>query len=128
MRSNERWWLGYNWENKVKISASGMTVFTLEKGGTSVGYSDNQRLEHLRLLSAAPELENLVNIAKRLLNSDNLEDWQVSNFNQEFELVKNKINGLGKLKRPNHCRFTYEWKDEHIEDYHKKVQKLRNKL
>ena len=125
----EVWLLDTDWKNEnVQIMSSGMTVLTAPKDLISVGYSNEDRIERLRLISAAPELNHLIKEAKRLINSDNLEDWQIRNFNDELELVENKIDGLGEIKKPNHCRANYEWTDDHIEKYHKKVNELKYKL
>ena len=125
----EVWLLDTDWKNEnVQIMSSGMTVLTAPKDLISVGYSNEDRIERLRLISAAPELNELIKMAKRLINSDNLEDWQIRNFNDELELVENKIDGLGEIKKPNHCRANYEWTDEHIKNYHKKVNELKYKL
>ena len=124
----EIWELRENYKERIDLLSSGMKILQINKDEISVGYSAEDRLERLRLISAAPELEDILRIAKRLINSENIKDWQRDRFNQELELVENKIKGSGEIKAPLHRRFTYEWKDEHIEDYHKKVQKLRNKL
>ena len=125
----EVWLLDTDYKNEnVEVRSSGMCILTSQKDSISVGYSAEDRLERFRLISASPELLELVNIAKKLINSDYIKDWQKNQFNQELKLVENKIKGSGEIKAPLHCRFTYEWKDEHIENYHKKVESIKYKL
>jgi len=125
----EVWLLDTDYKNEnVKVVHSGMTILTSQKDLISVGYSQQDRLDKFRLISAAPELLNLVYIAKKLINSEALKDWQVNQFNEKLELVENKMKGIGKIAAPNHCRTNYEWTDNHIEKYHKKVNEIKYKL
>ena len=60
----EVWELETDYKDEcVTINSSGMTVLTLKKDSISVGYSAEDRLERFRLISAAPELADLMLIA-----------------------------------------------------------------
>jgi len=125
----EVWELSTDYKNdKVQINSGGMKVLTSDKNLISVGYSGEDRLERFRLISAAPELMELMKLAERVINSDKAEDWQIRDFNYKLELVENKIKGSGKLNAPNYCRASYEWTDDHINNYHKKVESLKYNL
>jgi len=124
----EVWLLDTDYKNEnVEVRSSGMCVLTSNKDLISVGYSQQDRLERFRLISAAPELLDIVNEAKKLINSDDLKNWQKDQFNEKLKLIENKINGIGEIAAPKHCRANYEWTDDHIEKYHKKVQEIKYK-
>ena len=60
---SEVWLLDTDYKNEnVTIMSSGMTVLTSNKDKISVGYSQLDRLEKFRLISAAPELAEILNI------------------------------------------------------------------
>jgi len=125
----EIWLLDTDYKNEnVEVRSSGMCVLTSNKDFISIGYSAQDRLERFRLISASPELLSIVNEAKKLINSDEIKDWQKEQFNEKLKLVENKVNGSGEIAAPNHCRTTYEWTDKHIEKYNDKVKKLKYKL
>ena len=108
----EIWLLDTDWKNEnVTVMSSGMTVLTSNKDKISVGYSQRDRLEKFRLISAAPELLEILIEAKKLINSNDVKEWQKDLFNERLKLVTNKVNGSGEISRPLHCRANYEWTD-----------------
>ena len=129
MNLDEVWALDINRQDgAVKLVSSGMTILTSSKGRISVGYSQEQRLENFRLISASPEMFKILKLAERIINADNPRQWEITDFNNGLKLIENKVAGGGKIQIPNHCRATYEWTDEHIEKYHNKVKELKYKL
>ena len=128
-RIGDIWQLDLDWQEKdVEVVNSGMTVVTCPSDKISVGYSSRDRLENLRLISAAPELLRLVKLANRIINEKEPREHWKYDFNELFECAMNKVNGEGKLRPPNHAIATYEWTDEHIQRYHEKVKNLEHKL
>ena len=129
-RTGEIWELNTDWQDEdVQLVYSGMTILTSKKDRISVGYSSRDRLEKFRLISAAPELLRLVKLANRIINDEDPKEHWKYDFNELFECAINKVNGEGRLRPPNHARATYEWTDEHINNYHKKVnEKIKYKL
>ena len=124
----EVWQLISTYDNKIQLQHSGMTILTADKNRRSVGYSQEDLLRKFRAISATPELINIIEMADAIINGNDVKNWQVNDFNKQLELVKNKIKGKGEIKAPNHCRTSYEWIDQHIENYHKQVNELKSKL
>lgn len=94
----ETWRLDKSYQGEEQIISSGMVVLTVDRQKISVGYNYNRMIEeNLLLISAAPELLDLLLTAEDIINGK-CSNYDQSRFWDKLEQVKDKINIYKKQK------------------------------